>query len=151
MFRKKVDSLGSLGQVVEDKLSVIKSFSLDPEAEFFKKRKIGNNVDVESCKISGKLQWQVHYEQSSSTETASCTLRVVVPPGQKLDLLVTYYDYDSQKSGEISEEIVLKNITVELESFEKLSTSDDLIVFDIKLDEIFWGEESTLIKFLATT
>lgn len=151
MFRKKVASFVSLGQVVEDKLSTIKSFSLQSQAEFFEKRKIGKNADVESCKISGKLQWQVHYEQSSGTETASCALRVVVPPEQKLGLLVTYYDYDSQKSGEISEEIVLKNITVELESFERLSTSADLIVLDIKLDEILWGEDSTFIKFLATT
>lgn len=149
MFLNRFKSL-VVGYVFETKLSEIDNFSFD-QADFFAKRKIPKDSDIESIKVFSKLNWQVELQEDSSNNGAKLSLVVVVPE-QTLKVQVIYYvgsDTAKDETAELLEDIDLKNISVELDCSELPLTRDNKMSLNIALEEIYWQEKSTIAKFSA--
>lgn len=149
MFLNRFKSL-VVGYVFETKLSEIDNFSFD-QADFFEKRKIPKDSDIESIKVFSKLNWQVELQEDSSNNGAKLSLVVVVPE-QTLKVQVIYYvgsDTAKDETADLLEDIDLKNISVELDCSELPLTRDNKMSLNIALEEIYWQEKSTIAKFSA--
>jgi|GEM_PF-4754053 len=146
MFLKKIEA--ALDQILSFETEVKDvSFSIDGLVSFFSKRNIPNKPDTKTITVEGKLKWQITFEKENQGIAA---VSASVPDNQKLLLRVSYYvDGDDEKTKEIQEEITLKNVTVKMHSERYFSTYKNTMSLNLRVDEIVWDEDGTLIEFRA--
>ena len=146
MFLSKVEA--ALGQTIalETEVKGV-DFTHDGLSDFFAKHNIPKDTDTDYTEVEGKLKWQVVL---TSGNKGIETVAVVVPNDQKLKMTIAYYVGDEgDEVKEISEEIVLKNIKVEMNTSRHFSEEDNKLFINLRLDEIIWDETGTLIKVRA--
>jgi hypothetical protein len=146
MFLSKVEA--ALGQTINLETDVKKvDFTHDDLKNFFAKHNIPANTDTDYTQVEGKLKWQVVF---TSGNKGIETVAVLVPNDQKLKMTIAYYVGDEgDEVKEISEEIVLKNIKVEMYTSRHISEEDNKLLINLRLDDIVWDESGTLIRVRA--
>jgi len=146
MFLSKVEA--ALGQTLTLETDVKKvDFTHDGLSDFFAKHNIPKDTDTDFTQVEGKLKWQVIVTSGSKGIEE---IAVTVPNDQKLKMTIAYYvgeEDDGTKA--ISEEIVLKNIKVEMNTGRHFSEEGNKLFLNLRLDEIIWDETGTLIKVRA--
>ena len=146
MFLSKVEA--ALGQAIAFETDVKKvDFTLDGRSDFFTKRNIPAGTDTAFTMVAGKLKWQAHLTTGNNGIES---ISVSVPNDQKLHMTVSYYvGDDGEEVKEIKEEIVLKDVKVDMTAGRHFSEEDNSLLLNLRLDEIIWDEAGTLIKFRA--
>lgn len=132
----------TLSTVIETDIATI-DFNIDGTAAFFKQRGIPENTDVDEQKIQGILIWNLHVNLDAQ---GSISISAEMPGEQAVKLRLTYFVGDfGDATQTIEEDIVLKNVTIEMERSSMYAQKNQLL-FDLYIDEILWDETDTLVR-----